>query len=148
LAQRVGAHPHLVRVLETGRQGEHEWPFLVMELVEGKDLASQLALEGAMPTLRAARIARQIASAVQALHRKGVVHRDVTPMNVLTRGEHAMLIDLSHAADGDAKPAPVGTAGRLTGPHEVPGTHHYMSREQANAAPAQPAMDVYAFGVT
>lgn len=148
LMQRVGRHASLVTMLETGRLGPHDWPYLLMDVVEGESLWGRIAFGGAVAPNVAVTIARQIAAAVATLHRVGVVHRDVTPMNVLVEGNHVVLIDLSHAGDFGTPQAAVGRTGRLTGPHEVPGTHHYMSREQACAEPAQPSMDVYAFGVT
>lgn len=146
LGQRV-QHPNLVTYLDVGRLGLHAWPFLVMEFIDGGDLGMRL-IEGALEGRLATSVARQIAGAVHALHRAGIVHRDVTAMNVLFDGGHATLIDLSHAGDLSLPKVPVGRPGRLTQLNEVPGTHHYMSREQANAEPADPAMDVYAFGIT
>ncbi len=148
LMQRVGRHPNLVEMLETGRLGPRGWPFLLMRIVDGESLATRLTFGGAMAPVTVVRVARQIAAAVQALHRAGVVHRDVTPMNVLTRSSQAVLIDLSHAGESGAPQLLAGPISRLTGPHDVPGTHHYMSREQACAEAASPSMDVYAFGVT
>lgn len=147
LSERVGRHPNLVRITEGGRLERDGWPYLVMDLVGPRDLGSRLAL-GALPPQEAAHVARQVAGALQALHRVDVVHRDVNAMNVMMRGDHAVLIDLSHAGDAAAPRVPAGRAGRLTGPNEVPGTHHYMPPEQAWAAPPEPPMDVYAFGVT
>ena len=147
LGQRADPHPHLVVMLDGGRLRETGWPFLVMELVEGKPLDRQLALGPLRPHV-AARTARMIAGAVRALHRKGVVHRDITPANVLARGDSIVLIDLSHAGDAHAPRLPVGHPRRLTRENEIPGTHHYMPPEQARSEPAHPAMDVYAFGVT
>jgi serine/threonine protein kinase len=144
---RRARHRNLVEYLDAGHLSHDDWPFVSMEIIEGKELGRQLA-RGALPLRLAARVARQLAGAVLALHRVGVVHRDVTPMNVLMRGDDAVLIDLSHAGDTNAPQLAVGDEGRLTQPHEVPGTHYYMSREQAQAAPAHPAMDVYAFGMT
>jgi len=148
LMRRVGRHPHLVQALDDGRLENHGWPYLVMTLIEGESLAAQLAFEGALSPSVATRLADQVARAVLVLHRAGVVHRDVTASNILIRGGNAVLIDLSHAGDLNAPQVQLGEVGRLTQPHEVPGTHHYMSREQAKAQPAHPAMDVYAFGVT
>lgn len=145
LGQRADRDPHLVEIIDGGRLSTG-WPFLVMELVEGRALANRLA-RGPLRAHVAARMARQIAGAVRALHRCGVVHRDITPMNVVTLRNDAVLIDLSHAGDAAAPPLPIGHPGRLTRDHEVPGSHHYMPPEQARSDPAQPAMDVYAFGV-
>lgn len=146
LGRRAGRHPHLVEMIDGGRL-RSGWPFLVMALVEGKALANRVAL-GPLRVHVATRMARQVASAVQALHRCGVVHRDITPMNVLTHRNEAVLIDLSHAGDAAAPRLPMGHPARLTRDNEVPGTHQYMPPEQARSEPAHPAMDVYAFGVT
>lgn len=145
LGRRAARDPHLVEIIDGGRL-RTGWPFLVMELVEGKALANRLAL-GPLRVHVAARMARQVAGAIRTLHRSGVVHRDITPMNVVTLRNDAVLIDLSHAGDAAAPPLPIGHPGRLTRDHEVPGSHHYMPPEQARSDPAQPAMDVYAFGV-
>ncbi|MCA9706344.1 MAG: serine/threonine protein kinase, partial [Myxococcales bacterium] len=142
---RAEHHRHLVEVLEGGRLDRHDWPFLVMERVPGRDLASRL-VHGALEPPLATRLARQVAGAIRALHRAGVVHRDVTTMNVLVHEEDAVLIDLSHAGEVAAPQLGMGHR-RLTRDHEVPGTPHAMAPEQARAEPAHPAMDVYAFGV-
>jgi hypothetical protein len=144
---RRARHRNLAKYLDAGRLRHADWPFVSMEIVEGRELGHQLA-RGALPAQLAARAARQIAGALGELHRAGVVHRDVTPMNVLICGDEAVLIDLSHAGDMSAPRVAAGQAGRLTQLHEVPGTHYYMSKEQALAAPVHPAMDVYGFGVT
>lgn len=146
LGRRI-KHPHLVTYLDSGRLVEHDWPFIVSELVRGNDLGLMLALNPISSRL-VARIARQLAGALRAIHAAGVVHRDVTSANVLLDGSHATLIDLSHAGDVALPQVPAGQPGRLTRLHEVPGTHMYMSREQANADPADPSMDVFAYGVT
>lgn len=147
LGLRVEEHPHLVQMLEGGRLSDSGWPFIVMALSRGQALSHRLAL-GPLPPQVAAVVARQVAGAVRALHRKGVVHRDITPMNVLMDGNEAVLIDLSHAGDAAAPRLAIGHAGRLTRENEVPGTALYMPPEQARAEPAHLAMDVYAFGVT
>lgn len=147
LGRRAERHPHLVEPLDGGRLPDNGWPFLVMALASGRPLSHRLALGPMAPRL-AADIARQIAGAVAVLHRAGVVHRDITPMNVLLDGCEAVLIDLSHAGDAAAPRLAAGHAGRLTQEHEFPGTHQYMSPEQARAEPAMQAMDIYAFGVT
>lgn len=146
LGQRA-RHRNLVEYFDHGRIGKLRWPFLTMELIDGPSLGIRLIDGGLAPRL-AARFARQIAGAARALHESDVVHRDITSANVLLRGDDAVLIDLSHAGDLSAPRVPVGAPGRITRVNEVPGTHLYMDRDQANADPAEPSMDVYAFGVT
>ncbi|MEX1367089.1 MAG: serine/threonine-protein kinase [Nannocystaceae bacterium] len=146
LGRRGEPHRNLVDYLDGGRLRHLGWPFVVMALVPGKDLASRLA-HGPLPPPLATRLARQVAGAVLALHRAGVVHRDVTTMNVLVADGDAVLIDLSHACEVATPQVSPGAQQRLTRDNEVPGTHHFMAPEQARAEPAHPAMDVYAFGV-
>src|SRR5690606_16021810 len=83
-------------------------------------------------------------------HRAGVVHRDVTGRNVLideSDADHCVLIDFGHAADARAPRLAVGSPGRLTQPDEIPGAAGAMPPEQVRAEPADPRMDVFAFGV-
>jgi len=103
-------HPNAVRVddfdyTEDGR------PFIVMELVEGKNVSEVLQAEGALAVPRAIRIARQVGQAIGVAHRLGIVHRDLKPGNIiLTKDEQgeetAKVLDfgiakLREAAGGD-----------------------------------------------
>ena len=138
-------HPGIVQIYETGTVGRR--PYLVLELVPGGSLADRLT-DGPMPAGRSAELVRDLAVAVDAAHRVGVVHRDLKPGNVLL------------AADGQPKVADFGLAKWLPpgggadtpggGPTEtgaVLGTPSYMAPEQAAGAAAVgvPA-DVYALG--
>lgn len=121
-------------------------PYLAVGLVLGRSLNMKLAMDGPLSPGVAALAAWQLAEAIRGLHCAGVVHRDVTVQNIFVAdeaGEQVLqLIDLSHGAllDPDEDT-------RLTQVHEVPGTPRYMSPEQARGLAADPAMDVYAFGV-
>jgi serine/threonine-protein kinase len=81
---QVGAqlqHENLVRMYDEGiSQGTH---YLVMEYIEGKNVAQLLAEGGPMPPATAAKIARQVALGLQHAHDKGLIHRDVNPQNIL-----------------------------------------------------------------
>ena len=148
LGQRIGRHPHIVQILESGRLSDrNEWPFITMELVEGRGLPTYLVLHGPMSPRRAATIARQVAAAMQAIHACEVVHRDISTTNVVLQDEGVVLIDFSHAGDLRSPRMAAGQGGRLTQPHEIIGTHTCMAPEQARAEPPSPAMDVYAFGI-
>lgn len=148
LGQRIGHHPHIVEILESGRLGDRgDWPFITMELVEGRGLPTYLVLHGAMAPRRAAVLARQIAAAIRTMHASGVVHRDVSTANIVLQDAGVVIIDFSHAGDLRGPRVAAGEAGRLTQPHEAIGTHTCMAPEQARAEPPSASMDVYAFGI-
>ena len=139
---------HLVDVTDFGVSGEGI-PYLVMELLEGRDLHDALREQGgAMPWPRAIGLAAQVCEALAAAHAAGLVHRDVKPSNIFLverRGREVVkLLDLgiakaTHEDDGAAP---------LTNPAlGVPGTVQYMAPEQARGEPVTPATDLYALGV-
>ena len=75
------SHPNVVTVYDYGE--DPSGPFIVMEYVDGEDLATILRRNGALPPTQAARIAAAVARALAASHARGIVHRDVKPGNVL-----------------------------------------------------------------
>jgi len=150
LARKVGEHPRLARLLGSGRLADLDGcPFVTWEVVHGRSLNALLAVRAKLPPRMAAEWARQLADAVQAMHRAGVVHRDVTVTNIFIEGPdgdaRVKLIDLSHSSVIPA--LGVVPNRRLTRELEVPGAHRYMSPEQARALPPNPKMDVFSFGV-
>ena len=146
-AASAAGSPHIVEVLELGEleDGTH---YLVMELLEGRDLRALLEAEGPLPVGRAVRIARQIAAGLAAAHDKGIVHRDLKPENVflLDGDERVKVLDfgvskLLAAIDGAPQPSATRTGTTL-------GTPHYMAPEQAQAhKDIDHRVDVYALGV-
>jgi len=146
--RRIGPHPHIVGLREGGRLPGSDWPFVALELLEGVSIAEHIRDDPAAPR-QVAHVAMQVALALRASHRAGVVHRDVTPGNVLLEegSGRAVLIDFSHCAWSRAPRVPVGHPDRRTRHGEVPGSAQAMSPEQARAEPGTPAMDVFAFGV-
>ncbi|MBK9065222.1 MAG: protein kinase [Acidobacteria bacterium] len=122
---------------------------LVMELVEGSDLAARLAT-GPLPLEESLSVARQIAEALEAAHAKGIVHRDLKPANVKVTPEgRVKLLDFGIAKAIQAAPAetqaPTATASpTLAG--VVLGTPAYMSPEQARGDAVDARTDVWAFG--
>src|SRR5262249_47516659 len=132
-------HPGIVQVHEVGEH--HGLPFLVMELVPGGSLARRLR-EAALVPAEAASLVQQLARALHAAHRRGIVHRDMKPGNVL--------ID----ADGRPRITDFGLARwveeseALTRTSAVVGTPSYMAPEQAHGSGqlVGPACDVYSLG--
>ncbi len=132
------SHPNLVQIFE---MGEHEGrPYFSMEYVDGGRLADALRGSPWSP-LRAARLVETLARAAQSAHERGVIHRDLTPSNVLlTAAGEPRVVDF-----GLAKLT--GGAGRTTS-GEVLGTPGYMAPEQAvgRSHEVGPGADVYALG--
>ncbi len=115
--------------------------FLVMDLLEGEDLAARLA-RGPLTPARAREIAAQVADALQAAHSREFVHRDLKPANIFLAQqtgdqERAVLLDF-----GLAKSVAEG-APSLTGSAEALGTPQYMAPEQATGESVDPRVDVY-----
>jgi hypothetical protein len=130
-------HPGIVTVIDRGETDGR--PFIVCELVDGRDLHERISLEGSLPVAEALAIAVQIASALAYAHERGVIHRDVKPHNVLlTEDGHAKLTDFGIARVDDA-PA-------LTNPGRVLGTGDYVAPEQAQGHPLDGRADIYALG--
>jgi len=133
------ANPNIVGVYDWGQAGNTY--FIVMELVDGRSLRDVLRSEGALLPRRAAEIGAEVASALAAAHRAGLVHRDVKPGNILL------------ATDGTVKVTDFGIARawddsqELTRTGAVIGTATYFSPEQAQGTPADERSDVYSLGV-
>ncbi len=119
--------------------------YLVMDLLEGEDLAQRLARRGRLPFAEVQTMVAAIAEALHAAHQAGIVHRDLKPANVFLavmrgEGERPVLLDFGLAKDVD------GPMDSLTGSGEALGTPAYMAPEQASAKPVDARTDVYALG--
>lgn len=144
-------HTNLAATLRAGRI-EDGRPYIVMEYVDGPAINGLSVVEERMiPPEEICRLARGVAEALRVVHDSGLVHRDLTPTNVLVTtigGEWVpKLIDFSHSATFQGPRLQVGHPGRLTQPHETPGTPGYMPPEQVRNAYPAPSMDVFSFGV-
>lgn len=116
---------------------------LLMELVDGGSVASLVGDFGALPPLLVAELLRQACEGLQAVHEAGVVHRDVTPANLLLRATgtgrpHLLLSDFGVAVRRDGP--------RLTRIDHVVGTPGYSAPEQERGGDPTPAQDLYALG--
>ncbi len=133
------SHPHIVPLHFIG--ASEDLFYLAMTYIEGETLGERLRREGRLPLEGAATILREMASALDYAHRRGVVHRDVKPQNVLLDREsgRASLTDFGIARSVDS--AGLTTAG------VVIGTPAYMSPEQLAGEAPDPRADVYALGV-
>ena len=152
LTGRLPYHTNIAATLDRGRM-EDGRPFTVMEYVDGPAISGLSVVVGRrLSAAEVCDLARGIASAMQVFHEAGLVHRDLTPMNVLvaTVGDQWVpkVIDLSHAASISGPKLQLGHPDRLTQPHEAPGTPGYMAPEQVACAYPSPSMDVFSFGVT
>jgi serine/threonine protein kinase len=133
---RTIRHPHVVRTYEAGVDEALAAPFLVMELLHGEDLASVLR-RGRLATERAVELLGEAASALDALHAAGIVHRDVKPANLFLAGATLKVIDF-----GLAKLAFDPGDSRST---LAVGTPLFMAPEQIEGGvPITPACDRYA----
>ncbi|MGN9913583.1 serine/threonine-protein kinase [Phytohabitans sp. LJ34] len=133
-------HPHVTQVYDYGEQRLGDGsvvPYLVMELLDGRNLADRLTT-GPLPWPEAVRTAAQVASGLAAAHRMGVVHRDVKPGNVMLTATGAKVLDFGIAALAGSRPE--GDGGWLVG------TPAYAAPERLDAGPPDPADDVYALG--
>ncbi|WAZ19381.1 serine/threonine protein kinase [Streptomyces cinnabarinus] len=136
-------HPHIVPVFEAGETDGVL--FIAMRYVDGSDLRHLLDRQGPLPSATAVRIAAQVASALDAAHEHGLVHRDVKPGNILVaRGtdsdhpEHAYLTDFGLTKKSLSLTG-VTTVGQFVG------TLDYVAPEQISGKPVDARCDVYGF---
>jgi ABC-type multidrug transport system ATPase subunit len=133
-------HPSIVPVYDAGLEDENPW--MAMRLVVGPSLEKALRDGGPFSPSRALQLLIHIAGALSHAHRRGIVHRDVKPANILLEerdgGEHAWLTDF-----GIAK---LLTSLDLTLQGAILGTPRYMSPEQATGKPVDARTDIFALG--
>jgi len=131
-------HANMVQVYESGEAAG--WHFIAMEFVEGQDLKRYIREHGPLRVAEAVRIAVAVCEVLDYAHRRGIIHRDVKPQNILLR------------RDGTVKVTDFGIARALssvtiTQTGTVLGSVQYLSPEQARGQPVGRAADIYALGV-
>jgi eukaryotic-like serine/threonine-protein kinase len=155
------AHPHICTLHDVGEHASTDSgqaiAFLVMEFLEGETLANRMARAASrgpgLAPAEAISIAIQIADALAAAHRAGVVHRDLKPANVMLTRSGAKLLDFGLAKTAAPAVAPSSISMMPTTPSQpltaqgtILGTFHYMAPEQIEGTEADARSDIFAFG--
>src|SRR3954451_17444057 len=132
-------HPNVIPLYEAGEADEHL--FIAMRYVEGLDLAALISREPSFDPARAVNIVAQIASALDAAHKKGLVHRDVKPANILiaSQDDHVYLTDFGLTKSAASQSA-------LTKTGMFVGSLDYTAPEQIRGEAADARTDVYSLG--
>ena len=147
-AQAIAAvsHANVVAIYGVGELPDGT-PYFIMQHVAGGSMAERLAASGPLPVDVAEGILGDVAAALAAAHRRGIVHRDVKPANVLwdEEGERATVSDFGIASlqDSDGDDGDI----RITASGMAVGSPAYMSPEQLLAEPITPKSDIYALGL-
>ncbi|WP_433828259.1 serine/threonine-protein kinase [Actinoplanes sp. CA-015351] len=135
-------HPHITGIHDFGEariSEELTVPFVVMELNDGESLGARIGRQGSLEWREAVTIAAEVASALATAHARGLVHRDVTPANVMLTGAGAKVVDFGISAIvGQRDAAPDGS---------LLGTPAYLAPERLAGVAVSPATDVYALGL-
>jgi serine/threonine-protein kinase len=140
LAAAAVDHPHIIPVYEAGEADGYQ--YIAMRFVAGEDLHAVIRREGGLPARRVAAFVSPVASALDAAHEAGLVHRDVKPANILVdarpgRPDHVYLSDFGVARR-------MRSASGLTVPGMFLGTPDYAAPEQASGRPVDGQGDQYA----
>src|SRR3954463_10188703 len=130
-------HPNIVGIFDRS-----EWegtPYIAMELVDGQTLKELVTERGPLPLETAVGLTEHIRRALASAHRRGIVHRDVKPQNVILDPEgQAKVADFGIARAGNSEMTQAGT---------IVGTVQYLSPEQANGDPVDARSDLYSAGI-
>src|SRR5437867_5772841 len=140
LARQV-THKNVVRIHDLGEIDGIT--YISMPYVQGSDLATVVAREGRLSVDRAVTIAKELASGLVAAHPAGVVHRDLTPANIMIDGDGGVLI----MDFGIARSTSGATAFGMTASGVIVGTVEYMAPEQAKGERVDARADIYSFGL-
>jgi len=144
-------HPNAVVIHDFGEDADGT-AYIVMELLEGQSLRQILAAERTIQPERAYGIIRQACAALEAAHRRGIIHRDIKPDNIILTDshdltDHVKLLDFGIAKLRDKAVDTASLEKSLTTVGTVIGTPHYMSPEQCQGESADARSDIYSMGV-
>jgi serine/threonine-protein kinase len=135
-------HPHITGIFDFGESPlstQLTVPFVVMELNDGESLGARLTRQGPLSWRDAIVVAAEVASALATAHARGIVHRDVTPANIMLTSAGAKVVDFGISAlVGQRDAAPDGS---------LLGTPAYLAPERLGGGQVSPAADVYALGL-
>ncbi len=148
ILQHTLDHPNIVKTL--GLSVTASPPYFIMDLVEGKSLRDRLKEAGRLPVPEALSVVSQVGQALAYAHRKGVVHADIKPENILIdKDGQAMLTDFGLGRVSQTYSAALALDGSLITKegHSITGTLDYMSPEQKQGEQFGPESDVYSLGV-
>jgi hypothetical protein len=141
-------HDHLVPIFQVGE--DRGVPFLAMALLNGETLENRLKRQRKVPTIELCRIAREVAEGLAVAHERGLIHRDIKPVNVWL--ESASPNSMMGEAGGRVKILDFGLAqvggenAQLTQTGTILGSPGYMAPEQIDGRPAEPRSDLFSLG--
>ncbi len=135
------ANPHVVALHEVGRQDQTD--YIVMELMDGGNLAQILQRSGGFSPAEATRILADASRGLAAAHAAGMIHRDIKPSNLLLNSEGTVKL-----ADFGLAKRSLATGQNLTLTGQVVGTPYYMSPEQCQSKTLDARTDIYSLGAT
>jgi len=139
-------HHHNVAAVHQVGMLEDETPFIVMEYVEGRNLADVLQADGVMTVDQACSTLSQVASALAAAHEKGIVHRDIKPENVVRERDSDRVVLTDFGIAGILETG-TETITRITQQGQLLGDPRYMSPEHLRGEPITEESDVYSLGI-
>jgi len=129
-------HPGIARVYEVAEVRNES--FMAMELIEGRTL-DELIEEEVFDVERVIDVGLKVADALAAAHEKGIIHRDIKPQNIMVSNGRVKVMDFGLVR--------ITEASRITSIHEIVGTLHYMSPQQATGIEIDERSDIFSLGV-
>lgn len=136
------SHPNIVNVYDVGSedQGDKRYHYIVMEYINGKTLKDHIVEKGHLSNLELIEYSKQIAAALEAAHKKNIVHRDIKPQNIMITDEGIVKVT-------DFGIARISTSATITYTSSILGTVHYISPEQAKGKYIDNKSDLYSLGI-